>query len=137
MDAPYFYLVKFWVHPESSKAVLDWLDSGHMADMVALPGFLFVRRVKLEQHSEDGWSGFMMIYGVELKAALQRYFDGPAPAKFAQQRKQVRTSPAHGTRVRRRRCLGDGGRTAWLSNQPASITGWITGCCIPRRSWPL
>ena len=88
MDAPYFYLVKFWVHPESRKAVLDWLDSGHMADMVALPGFLFVRRVKLEQESEDGWSGFMMIYGVESKAALQRYFDGPAPAKFAQQRKQ-------------------------------------------------
>ena len=29
-----------------------------------------------------------MIYGVESKAALQRYFDGPAPAKFAQQRKQ-------------------------------------------------
>ena len=70
MDAPYFYLVKFWVHPESRKAVLEWLDSGHMADMVALPGFLFVRRVKLEQDSADGWSGFMMIYGVEFEDGL-------------------------------------------------------------------
>ncbi len=88
MDAPYFYLVKFWVHPDSRKAVLDWLDTGHMADMVALAGFLFVKRVKLEQVSEDGWSAFMMIYGVESKSALQRYFEGPAPARFAQQRKQ-------------------------------------------------
>ena len=109
MDAPYFYLVKFWVHPESRKAVLEWLDSGHMADMVALPGFLFVRRVKLEQDSADGWSGFMMIYGVESKTALQHYFDGPAPAKFAQQRKQSRI---------------------------ARFTGWTTACCIQPRPWP-
>jgi hypothetical protein len=29
----------------------------------------------------------MMIYGLASQAALQRYFDGPAPAKFAQERK--------------------------------------------------
>jgi len=55
--------------------------------VVAQPGFLFVRRVKLEQASDDGWSAYMMIYGLESKAALQRYFDGPAQAKFAQERK--------------------------------------------------
>jgi len=86
MDAPYLYLVKFWVHPDSLKAVMDWLDGGHMAEVVAQPGFLFVRRVKLEQISDDGWSAYMMIYGLASQAALQRYFDGPAPAKFAQER---------------------------------------------------
>jgi hypothetical protein len=29
----------------------------------------------------------MMIYGLESKAALQRYVDGPAPARFARERK--------------------------------------------------
>jgi quinol monooxygenase YgiN len=87
MDAPYLYIVKFWVHPDSRKAVMDWLDNGHMAEVVAQPGFRFVRRVSLEQASDDGWSAHMMIYGLESKAALQRYVDGPAPAKFAQERK--------------------------------------------------
>jgi hypothetical protein len=67
MDAPYFYIVKFWVHPDGLKPVLDWLDRGHMAD--------------------DGWSAYMMIYGLQSQAALQRYVDGPAPSKFAQERK--------------------------------------------------
>jgi hypothetical protein len=40
MDAPYFYIVKFWVHPDGHKSVLDWLDRGHMAEVVAQPGFL-------------------------------------------------------------------------------------------------
>jgi hypothetical protein len=87
MDAPYFYIVKFWVHPDGHKSVLDWLDRGHMAEVVAQPGFLFVRRVKLEQASDDGWSAYMMIYGLQSQAALQRYVNGPAPAKFAQERK--------------------------------------------------
>ena len=105
MDAPYFYLVKFWVHPESSKAVLEWLDSGHMADMVALPGFLFVRRVKLEQDSEDGWSGFMMIYGVEFEGGLAALFRRTRARQIRAAAQKVRTPPAHGTRVRRRRCV--------------------------------
>jgi hypothetical protein len=87
IDAPYLYIVKFWVHPDSLKTVMGWLDSRHMAEVVAQPGFLFVRRVKLEQDSADGWSSHMMIYGLESKAALQDYFDGPAPAKFAHERK--------------------------------------------------
>ena len=87
MDAPYLYVVKFWIHPDGRKVVMDWLDGRHMAEVVAQPGFLFVRRVKLEQDSADGWSAHMMIYGLESKAALQRYFDSPAPARFAQERK--------------------------------------------------
>ena len=39
MDAPYLYIVKFWVHPDSRKAVMDWLDKGHMAEVVAQRGF--------------------------------------------------------------------------------------------------
>ena len=49
MDAPYLYLVRFWVHPESAPAMLRWLDERHMQDVVAQPGFLWMCRVRLEQ----------------------------------------------------------------------------------------
>lgn len=87
MDAPYLYIVKFWIHPDGLKTVMGWLDGRHMAEVVAQPGFLFVRRVRLEQDAPDGWSAHMMIYGLDSKAALQRYFDSPAPARFALERK--------------------------------------------------
>jgi hypothetical protein len=135
MDAPYFYLVKFWVHPESRKAVLEWLDSGHMADMVALPGFLFVRRVKLEQESDDGWSGFMMIRR-RVEGGLTTLFRRTGAGQVRPAAQAIRTSPAHGARVRRGRRGGFGFLRGWLMEQVASITGWTTSCCIPRRSWP-
>lgn len=87
IDAPYLYIVKFWVHPDSLETVMNWLDGCHMGEVVAQPGFLFVRRVKLEQNSPDGWSAHMMIYGLESRAALQDYFNSAAPTKFAQERK--------------------------------------------------
>jgi|SRR5262245_23342777 len=87
MDAPFVYLVRFWVNPAGAAAVLRWLDDGHMRDVVAQPGFLWVRRVRLEQNSPEGWPGYLMIYGLESRDALQAYFNGPAPARFAQERK--------------------------------------------------
>jgi len=86
MDAPFLYLVRFWVNPDGAAAVLRWLDGGHMRDVVAQPGFLWVRRVRLDQEPE-GWPGYLMIYGLESRQSLQAYFDGPAPARFAQERK--------------------------------------------------
>src|SRR5262245_33211127 len=84
MDAPFVYLVRFWVNPAGAAAVLRWLDGGHMRDVVAQPGFLWVRRVRLEQNSPEGWPGYLMIYGLESRDALQAYFNGPAPARFAE-----------------------------------------------------
>ena len=39
MDAPFVYVVKFWLHPDGAAAILHWLDSKHMAEVVAQPGF--------------------------------------------------------------------------------------------------
>jgi hypothetical protein len=86
MDAPFLYIVRFWVSPSGQRAVLQWLDRGHMAEVIGQPGFLWVRRVELEQKADDDWAAFMMIYGLETRDALMRYFEGPAPAKFAKER---------------------------------------------------
>ena len=47
MDAPYLYVVKFWFHPDGAATILHWLDSKHMAEVTAQPGFRWSRRVRL------------------------------------------------------------------------------------------
>ena len=89
MDAPYMYFVRFWVHPTEGKPVIDWLDKGHIADVVAEPGFLWARRVRLEQDAPDGWHGYIMYYGLESKAALDAYAASEAPKRFAAERKPI------------------------------------------------
>jgi hypothetical protein len=87
MDAPFLYLVRFWVDPKGLDQVMHWLESRHMAEVIAQDGFLWVQRLRLDQPSDDGWSAHMMIYGLASRTALQAYFDGPAPARFAAERK--------------------------------------------------
>ena len=100
MDAPFVYVVKFWVHPNGAAAILHWLDSKHSAEVVAQPGFCWLRRVKLDEKAADGWDAYMMIYGLESRDALMRYFESPAPQQYAQERKpfehHLRTDRAWG-----------------------------------------
>lgn len=87
MDAPVIYGSKFFVSPAGSEQVFTWLDGGHCAEVVAQPGFLFAKRLKLEQTSEDGWDGYCMLYGLESRQALDDYFANKAlHEKFTQQR---------------------------------------------------
>ena len=39
MDAPFVYVVKFWISPQGAAQILHWLDSKHTAEVVAQPGF--------------------------------------------------------------------------------------------------
>ncbi len=87
MDAPVMYVVRFWVAPAGKDALFAWLDGGHNAEVVAQPGFRFVKRLKLEQKSDDGWESYMMIYGLESTQALQAYFaNAELAAKFNAER---------------------------------------------------
>ena len=102
MDAPVMYVVRFWVDPKGKKDVFAWLDGGHNAEVVGQPGFKFVKRLKLEQKADDGWDSYMMIYGLESRQALDRYFNDKAMAeKFAKERapfqKFLRMDRAWGT----------------------------------------
>ena len=100
MDAPFVYVVKFWVDPKGAATVMHWLDSKHTAEVVAQPGFLSVRRVRLEEDAADGWHAYMMIYGLESREALLRYFESDAPKQYAAERKpfehHLRTERAWG-----------------------------------------
>jgi hypothetical protein len=87
MDSPFAYVVKFWVSPDGADQILHWLDGKHTAEVVAQPGFQSVRRVRLEEKSPDGWQPYMMIYGLESREALMRYFESDAPKRYAEERK--------------------------------------------------
>jgi hypothetical protein len=87
MDAPFVYLVRFWIDPAGADALLHWLDSKHMADVAAQPGFLSLRRVRLDQDAPDGWHAYLMIYGLESREALMRYFESDGPKRYAEERK--------------------------------------------------
>ena len=87
MDAPVMYVVRFWVSPAGHQQVFDWLDGGHCAEVIAQPGFLFFKRIKLEQKSDDAWDSYVMLYGLESRQALDDYFSHTAlHAKFVAQR---------------------------------------------------
>ncbi len=103
MDAAVFYVVRFWVAPEGGDAVIKWLDERHMAEVAHQPGFLWARRIRLDQDAPDGWHAYLNLYGVESRAALERYFASADRARFAEEAKAyagvLRTERAWGELV--------------------------------------
>ncbi len=93
MDAPAIYIVKFWIKPGEEKRVFDWLDGGHLQDVVAQPGFLWARRYNLVEPDAEGWPAFAMIYGVESLDALNTYFNSEATEIYAQERIDLGLNP--------------------------------------------
>jgi heme-degrading monooxygenase HmoA len=87
MKAPVLYILSFAVNPTAAKPLFAWLDGSHCKEVATQPGFLFCHRVRLEQHTPDGWDRYMMIYGVESEEALQAYFSNQElKERFARER---------------------------------------------------
>lgn len=83
----YFLVVRFWVAPEAEAQVIAWLDGGHMSEVAKQPGFLWCKRLRLGERDEKGWPGYSMIYGIEDRAAFERYNGNKAlHEKFARER---------------------------------------------------
>ena len=80
-EAKYFLAVRFAIEPKAEAQVLRWLDGGHAAEVAGQPGFLWCRRIKGENHT------YMMLYGIESKAAFLAYEGNTALKKrFADER---------------------------------------------------
>jgi antibiotic biosynthesis monooxygenase (ABM) superfamily enzyme len=82
MDAPILYMVKAWVAPDGGERYLHWLEQKHMAEVIREPGFLWARKCRLDQTDEKGWVGYLLIYGLESRAALETYLNSPARQRF-------------------------------------------------------
>jgi hypothetical protein len=81
-ETPILYMVQSWVKPEGGEAYLRWLQDKHMAEVVAQEGVSWARRVKLDQRDDNGWSGWMLIYGIESREALEAYLASDARLRF-------------------------------------------------------
>jgi antibiotic biosynthesis monooxygenase (ABM) superfamily enzyme len=82
MDAPVLYMVRAWVSPDGGERFLRWLEDKHMAEVIAEPGFLWARKCRLEQTDDEGWQGYLLIYGLGSRDALEAYLASPARAGF-------------------------------------------------------
>jgi len=82
MDAPVLYVVRAWVAPVGGERYLEWLECTHMAEVLREPGFLWARKCRLEQTDAKGWQGYLLIYGLESRAALEAYLHSPARERF-------------------------------------------------------
>jgi hypothetical protein len=86
-EAKYFLVVRFWIAPGGSDAVMGWMEGGHMAEVLRQPGFLWLRRLKVAETDATGWSAHAMIYGIESRQDYERYQANHAlHTKFANER---------------------------------------------------
>ena len=77
----FFLVVRFSVEPAAEAQLLRWLDGGHMAEVASQPGFLWSKRIRLQENS------YAIIYGIESKAAFDAYENNAAlKARFAKER---------------------------------------------------
>ena len=89
LDAPYRYIVRYWIAPAAKPRVMEWLDGGHMAEVVAQPGFRWARRIRLDEVDSLGWRAFTNFYGLESKAALDAYVKDPVRQRYAEEQKPL------------------------------------------------
>ncbi len=80
--ATLLYMVRSWVDPEKGQPYLDWLESKHMMEVCDEPGFLWARKVVLDQKDSSGWDGYLLVYGVADRLALDAYMKSPARDGF-------------------------------------------------------
>ena len=80
-DAKYFLVVRCSVEPQAEAELMRWLDGGHMKEVASQKGFLWCKRIKTGPHA------FLMLYGIESKAAFEAYEANKAlKEKFARER---------------------------------------------------
>jgi antibiotic biosynthesis monooxygenase (ABM) superfamily enzyme len=80
--AEILYMVRSWVDPDLGQPYLDWLEAKHIVEVCAEPGFLWARKVKLDQRDSSGWHGYLLLYGLADRAALDAYMKSPARDGF-------------------------------------------------------
>ena len=83
----FFLLVRFWIAPQAEAQVMQWLDGGHIAEVLGQPGFLWCRRIRLAEKDANGWSGFTMVYGIRSQQDFDAYNRNKGlTEKFAKER---------------------------------------------------
>tara|TARA_B100000586_G_scaffold173143_1_gene126397 strand:+ start:2021 stop:2344 length:324 start_codon:yes stop_codon:yes gene_type:complete len=66
---------------EMGNDYIKWLEKEHLPELFLQPGFISVRRVKLEQKDKNNWQGYQIIMEVKNKGYLDRYIKSDSRKK--------------------------------------------------------
>ncbi|MSO65298.1 MAG: hypothetical protein EXQ85_05795 [Alphaproteobacteria bacterium] len=80
--ASVIYCVRSWVDPAHGQPYLDWLETKHMREVLMQPGVRWAKRVVLDQTDANGWRGYLLMYGLTDRTALDGYLSGDARLGF-------------------------------------------------------
>ncbi len=86
--SPYLYHVVVEVDPVRGKEYLKWLSSKHIQEVITHPGFMWARRVSLDEPAEDGWKRFMIVYGINSRDDFLTYRESDLFRGFQKELKQ-------------------------------------------------
>ena len=94
----YIYVVRFWIAHEARGQIMDWLNGGHIRNVIGYPGFLWCRSIDLGERDDKGWHAHAMIYGIE---SAKSFGDYQADKVLQQRFVEQRTDFAHQLRIER------------------------------------
>src|SRR5437016_14595352 len=78
-------MLRAWARPARGERYFRWLEEKHMAEVARDTGYLVSQRCRLEHGDERGWLGYLLIYGLESREALERYLASPARERFCRE----------------------------------------------------
>ena len=64
------------------------MSSKHIHDVVNNPGFMWARRIPLDEPAEDGWKRLIIVYGINTREEYQAYKEGKAFQNYKEECKQ-------------------------------------------------
>lgn len=85
---PFLYYILLDVDPKNGEPFMRWLSSKHIQEVANNPGFLWARRVPLDEPAEDGWKRLMIVYGINSREEYQAYNGGEAFLQYKEECKQ-------------------------------------------------
>lgn len=88
-QAEVLFFFNLWVDPAAGPAIEKYAtEDGHIAEVVAQPGFLWGSYLDYGEEDERGWKRIATVYGVESRAALDRFLVSDEMKKYAEQRRE-------------------------------------------------
>lgn len=86
--APFLYFALVDIDPKKGEEFYRWLSSVHIKDVIGNPGFLWARRIPLDQTAEDGWKRVIVMYGINTREEYLVYRESEAFKRYQEELKQ-------------------------------------------------
>ncbi len=86
--APFLYYILLDIDPKKGQPFKKWLSSKHIQEVLRMPGFMWARRVPLDEPTEDGWEKLMVVYGINSRQEYLDYMDSDFYRDFMEECEQ-------------------------------------------------